>query len=135
MYRLGYYGIGPNSAILSCDVHMVHKENMRTHRMTNFDGLSVKTGKRKKQMTKQARAPKLQAPNIIKRSHLLTVGTSPRATKSAVVRCDGLKPTARIDIYVPLIVRHGASSSTALWLAVVCKGNRGSLGQVEFLKR
>lgn len=45
--------------------------------MTNFDGLSDRTGKRKKQITKQASAPRLQAPKIINRSHLLTVGTSP----------------------------------------------------------
>lgn len=44
-----------------------------TYKITNFLGLSDKTGKRKKQITKQARAPKLQAPKINSRSHLLTI--------------------------------------------------------------
>ena len=96
--------------------------------MTNFDGLSDRTGKRKKQITKQARAPKLQAPKIINRSHLFTVGASPWAAKSAFFCCDGCKPAVRIDNLVPLIVRHGASSSALVGPAVVCKGNRGYLG-------
>lgn len=92
--------------------------------MTNFDGLSDRTGKRKKQMTKQARAPKLQAPKIINRSHLFTVGTSPSAAKSASVCCDGCKAAVRIDILVPSAVRHGASSSALVGPAAVCKGKR-----------
>lgn len=43
-----------------------------THSMTNLRGLSERTGKRVKHMTKQARAARLQAPKINKRSHLLT---------------------------------------------------------------
>lgn len=48
------------------------KENVTTYRITNFLGRTAKTGKRKKQMTKQTRAPTLQAPNTNNRSHLLT---------------------------------------------------------------
>jgi hypothetical protein len=96
--------------------------------MTNLDGLSDRTGNRKKQMTKQAAAPRLQAPKIINRSHLFTVGARPRAAKSAFDCCDGCKPAVRIDILVPLMVRHGASSSALVGPAAVCKGNRGSLG-------
>lgn len=84
---------------------------MRTYRMTNFDGLSDRTGKRKKQMTKQARAPRLQAPKIINRSHLFTVVASPWAAESAYLCCDGCEAAVRKDSLVPLIVRHGASSS------------------------
>lgn len=46
---------------------------MTTYRITNFLGRNDRTGKRKKQITKQARAPRLQAPKIIIRSHLLTM--------------------------------------------------------------
>lgn len=79
--------------------------------MTNFDGLSDRTGNRKKQITKQAAAPKLQAPKIINRSHLFTVGISPWGAKSASLCFDGCEPAVRIDNLVPLGVRHGASSS------------------------
>jgi hypothetical protein len=41
--------------------------------MANFRGLSERTGKRAKQMMKQARAARLQPPNTRRRSHLLTV--------------------------------------------------------------
>ena len=43
-----------------------------THSMTNLRGRSDSTGNRVKHMTKQARAARLQAPKISKRSHLLT---------------------------------------------------------------
>lgn len=49
------------------------ERNVTTYRITNFLGRIAKTGKRKKQMTKQTRAPTLQAPNTNNRSHLLTV--------------------------------------------------------------
>lgn len=68
---------------LSCNIHVVQKGNMRTYRMTNFRGFSDRTGNRAKQMTKQARAPRLQAPKMSNRSHRLTVEISPKATKSA----------------------------------------------------
>lgn len=41
-----------------------------THKMTNLRGLIVK---RAKERTKQAKAPRLQAPKIRSRSHLLTI--------------------------------------------------------------
>ncbi|KAI9814421.1 MAG: hypothetical protein M1827_003277 [Pycnora praestabilis] len=41
--------------------------------MANFRGLSERTGKRAKQMTKQANAPTLHAPNTRSLSHLLTI--------------------------------------------------------------
>lgn len=44
-----------------------------TYNTTNLRGLSVKTGNRAKQITKHARAPRLQAPNMRRRSHRLTV--------------------------------------------------------------
>lgn len=56
----------------------------RTYKITNFLGLSDSTGKRKKQITKQTRAPRLQAPKTNIRSHLLTAVTQPKATKSAL---------------------------------------------------
>lgn len=71
------------ASALPCNVHMVQKGNMRTYRMTNFRGFSDRTGNRAKQMTKQARAPRLQAVKMSNRSHRLTVGISPEATKSA----------------------------------------------------
>src|SRR4051794_19663872 len=43
-----------------------------TYRITNLDGLKERTGKRAKQMTKQARAPRLQAAKTSIRSHRLT---------------------------------------------------------------
>lgn len=43
-----------------------------TYRMTNFLGRSERTGNRAKQMTKQARAARLQAPKTSIRSHRLT---------------------------------------------------------------
>lgn len=48
-------------------------EGVDTYRMTNLRGRTDRTGNRAKQMTKQARAPKLHAPKTNKRSHLLTV--------------------------------------------------------------
>lgn len=48
------------------------KGELITYKITNFLGRKDRTGKRKKQITKQARAPKLQAPKINIRSHLLT---------------------------------------------------------------
>jgi len=42
------------------------------YRITNFRGLVIRTGQRAKQSTKQARAPRLQAPKISKRSQRLT---------------------------------------------------------------
>lgn len=45
-----------------------------TYRITNLRGLPIEiTGKRTKQITKQASAARLQAPNINKRSQRLTV--------------------------------------------------------------
>jgi hypothetical protein len=43
-----------------------------SYRITNLRGLVIRTGQRAKQSTKQARAPKLQAPKINKRSQRLT---------------------------------------------------------------
>ena len=43
-----------------------------TYRTANFRGLSVSTGKRKKQIMKQTVAPRLQAPKMSIRSHRLT---------------------------------------------------------------
>lgn len=58
--------------------------------MTNFRGRRDSTGKSVKQMTKQAAAPRLQAPKIIKRSHLLTyreeeLEVSHRSSKSPLL--------------------------------------------------
>lgn len=44
-----------------------------TYNMANLRGRRERTGNRAKQITKQARAAKLQPPNISMRSHLLTV--------------------------------------------------------------
>jgi len=43
-----------------------------TYSTANFRGLNESTGNKKKQMTKQAAAPKLQAENARMRSHRLT---------------------------------------------------------------
>lgn len=43
-----------------------------TYKMANLRGLSVRTGKRKKQIMKQTAAPRLQAPKMSIRSHRLT---------------------------------------------------------------
>lgn len=45
---------------------------METYRITNLRGRRDNTGNKAKQMTKQARAPRLQAPKMSKRSHRLT---------------------------------------------------------------
>jgi hypothetical protein len=45
-----------------------------TYKTTSLRGLpAAMTGKRAKHMTKQARAPRLQAPKISRRSHRLTM--------------------------------------------------------------
>ena len=46
--------------------------NFLTYKMANFLGVTMRTGNKAKQMTKQAKAAKLQAPNTSSRSHLLT---------------------------------------------------------------
>lgn len=51
--------------------------NNATYRITNLRGRSDRTGKRKKQTTKQARAPRLQPAKTSIRSHLLTVDLKP----------------------------------------------------------
>ena len=43
-----------------------------TYKMANFLGVTMRTGNKAKQMTKQAKAARLQAPNTSSRSHLLT---------------------------------------------------------------
>jgi hypothetical protein len=45
----------------------------KDHRMANLRGFSDSTGKSAKQITKQARAPRLQPPKTSSRSHLLKV--------------------------------------------------------------
>ena len=55
--------------------------------MANFRGLRDRTGNRKKQMTKQARAARLQPPKTSRRSHLLTVD---RSCQQAFSRLDGM---------------------------------------------
>jgi len=47
---------------------------VRTYKMANLRGLSVRTGKRKKQSMKQMAAPRLQAAKTSIRSHRLTIG-------------------------------------------------------------
>ena len=47
--------------------------------MTNLRGFGNRTGQKAKQMTKQAKAPTLQAPKINKRSHRLTRSGIPRS--------------------------------------------------------
>lgn len=49
--------------------------SLDTHRMASLRGRSDMTGKRAKQMTKQASAARLQAPKISIRSHRLTTGS------------------------------------------------------------
>jgi hypothetical protein len=44
-----------------------------TYKMANFLGVTMRTGNKAKQITKQAKAARLQAPNTSSRSHLLTV--------------------------------------------------------------
>ena len=44
-----------------------------TYSIANLRGFNDKTGNKKKQITKQAKAPRLQAANTRSRSHLLTV--------------------------------------------------------------
>jgi hypothetical protein len=49
----------------------------RTYNVTNLRGpVMLMAGKRKKEMAKQAAAPRLHAPNISSRSHLLTTNPS-----------------------------------------------------------
>jgi hypothetical protein len=50
------------------------------YKMANFLGVTMRTGNKAKQMTKQAKAARLQAPNTSSRSHLLTA--SARQSKS-----------------------------------------------------
>lgn len=47
-------------------------QGQATYKMANLRGLSVRTGKRKKQMRKQTAAPRLQAAKMSIRSHRLT---------------------------------------------------------------
>lgn len=47
-------------------------DQVETHRITNLRGRRDSTGNKAKQMTKQARAPRLQAPKMSKRSQRLT---------------------------------------------------------------
>lgn len=55
------------------DSVLAEQRESSTHRTTSLRGLPKEmTGKRKKQMTKQARAPRLQAAKINRRSHRLT---------------------------------------------------------------
>ncbi len=57
-----------------------------TYRITNLRGRRESTGKRAKQMTKQTKAPRLQAPKMSNRSHRLTIRKAlGQSTKSAHV--------------------------------------------------
>lgn len=49
-----------------------HPGRVYTYSIANFRGLSDKTGNKAKQIMKQARAARLNAPNMRSRSHLLT---------------------------------------------------------------
>lgn len=50
----------------------VESKSTDTYKTANLRGLSVSTGKRKKQIMKQTTAPRLQAPKMSIRSHRLT---------------------------------------------------------------
>lgn len=66
-----------------------------TYKIANFRGLMANTGSNAKQMTKQARAAKLQAPNTRRRSHLLTIDRTCQQVSSDFRSCDmGLLVTA-----------------------------------------
>ena len=54
-----------------------------TYSMANLRGFTDKTGNRKKQITKQAKAPRLQAAKTSSRSHRLTVAQSWLASQGA----------------------------------------------------
>lgn len=49
-----------------------NKGGVKAYRMANLRGRTATMGKRKKQMTKQAAAPRLQPEKMRMRSHLLT---------------------------------------------------------------
>lgn len=68
------------------------RKNVTTYRITNFLGRIARTGKRKKQITKQTSAPTLQAPKTNNRSHRLTVA---KHRYQPVVLAHHLKQTAR----------------------------------------
>lgn len=51
----------------------VESKSTDTYKTANLRGLSVSTGKRKKQIMKQTTAPRLQAPKMSIRSHRLTM--------------------------------------------------------------
>lgn len=53
--------------------HMLQNENVTTYKVMNLVGLNARAGARRKAITKHTSAPKLQAPKMSIRSHLLTV--------------------------------------------------------------
>lgn len=55
------------------EVWEVESKSTDTYKTANLRGLSVSTGKRKKQIMKQTTAPRLQAPKMSIRSHRLTM--------------------------------------------------------------
>ena len=61
---------------IDCDGGGCGSATQCTYSMANLRGFSDKTGNRKKQITKQARAPRLQAAKTRSRSHRLTVAQS-----------------------------------------------------------
>lgn len=71
-------------------------DQMRTYKSTNLRGLRASTGSRKKQMTKQAAAPRLQAAKTNNLSQRLTVGQRTLATTSHKLVCR-ICITCRID--------------------------------------
>lgn len=71
-------------------------DQMRTYKSTNLRGLRASTGSRKKQMTKQAAAPRLQAAKTNNLSQRLTAGQKTLATTSHKLVCR-ICITCRID--------------------------------------
>ncbi|KAH8177545.1 hypothetical protein LIA77_02627 [Sarocladium implicatum] len=91
----------------------------RTYKMTNFRGRRDSTGKRVKQMTKQAAAPRLQAPKIIKRSHLLTYREEEDEVSCWSLTSRFLPPGCTPNFGVPLSPHH--LEHEASHLCITCR--------------
>lgn len=63
----------PTPPVQTCTCTRSKGNGCPTYRIANLRGFNIRAGKRKKQMTKQASAPRLQPAKMSSRSHLLTI--------------------------------------------------------------
>ena len=95
----------PQTANMSRQIDSMLEGGGHTYKMANFRGFNDKTGNRTKQITKQAKAARLQAPKMSSRSHRLTVARhnrqyqrpfSDRCTSLALGRTEGCMRPMRV---------------------------------------